>query len=109
MTAGSQPHLDLAWEEGGGAKGSAPQTPWQLRASPWCLPVVTVCIDTSRRWDGVRMERHRLQSARARVPQVPADASLGGGTKEGLTQAKAELSGREEACVGLVQTFEHSL
>lgn len=50
-----------------------------------------------------------MQSAWARVPQVPADASLGGGTKEGLTQAKAELSGREEACAGLVQTFEHSL
>lgn len=57
--------------------------PQQLGGFPWRLPVVTVCTDT--------------------------DGPLGGGAEEGLTQAKAELSGGEETCVGLVQTFEHSL
>lgn len=86
--------------------------PQQLGGSPWRLPVVTVCTDTSTCWDGVQWRGTGCSlcgQGPHRAPHVPADGPLGGGAEEGLTQAKAELPGSEETRVGLVQTFEHSL
>lgn len=51
-----------------------------------------------------------------RVPHVPVEGlcaagwgGRGGASGAQLTQAKAELPSGEEACVGLIQAFKHSL